>query len=131
DDLVDRLEGRREVEELWGRRETIPPAWSVRKTPHVPTEVRVDNDASPSATVVEVFTRDRPRLLYTIARTLYEQGLTILLSKINTEGDRAADVFYVEEALGGKVQDGVRLEAIQRSLEASLEELQAEPEARA
>jgi [protein-PII] uridylyltransferase len=35
-------------------------------------------------------------------------GLSIALSKINTEGSRVADVFYVREADGGKVTSAAR-----------------------
>ena len=36
-------------------------------------------------------------------QALYEQGLSIGISKVNTEGERAADVFYVVGADGKKV----------------------------
>ncbi|MCC7540444.1 MAG: [protein-PII] uridylyltransferase [Deltaproteobacteria bacterium] len=80
-----------------------------RRDPNVPTEIRVENAASDAFTVVDVFTRDRPGLLYTIARTLADEGLSIALSKINTEGARAADVFYVTDAEGKKIDDAARL----------------------
>ena len=47
-------------------------------------------------TIVDVYTRDRAELLHVIARTLHEKGLTIALAKVNTEGQRVADVFYVQ-----------------------------------
>ena len=53
--------------------------------------------------IVEVFAKDRPGLLYTVAATLHELRLSIALSKINTEGTRVADVFYVNELDGSKV----------------------------
>jgi [protein-PII] uridylyltransferase len=78
----------------------------------VPTEVVVDDRASPRHTVVEVFAKDRPGLLYALARALHELGLSIALSKINTEGTRAADVFYVSELDGSKVRPGERFRQI-------------------
>ena len=66
----------------------------------MPTEVQVDDRASPRHTVVEVFAKDRPGLLYQLAHALHELGLSIALSKINTEGTRVADVFYVNELDG-------------------------------
>ncbi len=55
---------------------------------------------------MEVFGRDRPGFLYAVARTLYELGLTIALAKVNTEGRRVADVFYVTETDGAKLATG-------------------------
>ena len=66
--------------------------------------------------MVEVFAKDRPGLLYTVARGLHELGLTIALSKINTEGTRVADVFYVNELDGSKVASGDRTKVIKETL---------------
>ncbi len=92
----------------------------------MPTEVRVDNGVDPRFTVVDVFTRDRVGLLHAIARALHEQGLTIALSKINTEGLRVADVFYVEERGGGKVQDAGKLAALTLVLRETIARLDAD-----
>lgn len=72
-----------------------------RATPKVRTQVTIDDRASRTHTVIEVFTEDRPGLLFAIAETLYELGLSISLAKINTEGTRVADVFYVSEGTDG------------------------------
>ncbi|HJK96621.1 MAG TPA: [protein-PII] uridylyltransferase [Polyangiaceae bacterium LLY-WYZ-14_1] len=85
------------------------PTWARRHVPPVPTEVRVDNAASSRFTVVDVFSRDRLGLLHVVARTIHGEGLSIALSRVNTEGHRAADVFYVTEPGGGKVADPSRL----------------------
>jgi [protein-PII] uridylyltransferase len=69
-----------------------------RAEPAVRTEVSIDNDASGRFTVIEIFGRDRPGLLHAIAIALYRLGLTIATAKVNTEGRRAADVFYVLES---------------------------------
>ena len=79
------------------------PSWARRKGPDVRTKVVIDNAASPVYTVVDVYARDHMGLLYAIAHTLHEEGLSIALSKVNTEGLKAADVFYVERAEGGGV----------------------------
>ena len=76
-------------DEIVGARELLArrlrqPAWAQKKSPDVPTEIQVDNDASPRFTVIDVFTKDRPALLHTIARTLREEGLSIAVSKVNT-----------------------------------------------
>lgn len=110
-DLEKLTGGTTTAEELLERKSRAP-SWAQRHSPEVPTEVQVDNEASPRFTVIDVFTRDRAALLHTIARTLHEQGLTIGLSKVNTEGERAADVFYVLDASGEKVRDPERLEKL-------------------
>ncbi len=107
-DLESLLAGEVSAADLLARRVRAP-SWARRHSPVVPTEIQVDNDVSLRFTVIDVFTRDRLALLHTIARTLHEQGLTIALSKINTEGERAADVFYVRDASGEKVRDPARL----------------------
>jgi [protein-PII] uridylyltransferase len=68
----------------------LPP----RITPAVATEIRIVDDAA-AATIVEVFTRDRQGVLHAITQTLADLGLDISLSKISTEGEKVADVFYV------------------------------------
>jgi len=95
----------------------LPP----RVTPGVATEIRVDNTESADATIVEVFTRDHPGVLYAITQTLADLELDISLSKISTEGEKAADVFYVTRA-GAKVTDPEPLAAIRTRLAAVLEE---------
>ncbi len=41
--------------------------------------------------------RTAPVLLYSLAHALHTLGLSIALWKINTEGTKVADVFYVNE----------------------------------
>ena len=83
-------------------------------------EVLIDDRASPRHTVVEVFAKDRPGLLYKLSRALHELGLSIALSKINTEGTRVADVFYVNELDGSKVALGPRRQQIHDALVAAV-----------
>ncbi len=78
-------------------------------------EVVIDDRASPRHTVVEVFAKDRPGLLHLLARKLHEAGLQIVVSKINTEGTRVADVFYVSELDGAKVHPE-RFKALREAL---------------
>ena len=79
---------------------------TVWKVPEVPLEIKVDNQGSRKFTIVEVITGDYPGVLYTIARTLFDQGLDIHRSKIATEANRVVDTFYVRERGGQKVTDG-------------------------
>jgi [protein-PII] uridylyltransferase len=119
-DLEQILEGRLEASEL-ARRHRRSGARREGE-PAVPSRVLLDNRAAPAHTVVEVVTRDRPGLLYALSDALYRLGLTIAVAKIATEGTRVADVFYVSERDGTKLDlerraDGVRdalLYAIER-----------------
>ena len=74
-----------------------------RAEPSVASRVALHDDASDDATVVEMFGRDRPGFLHTVAEVHHRLGLEIRVAKVNTEGRRAADVFYVTEAAGGKL----------------------------
>jgi [protein-PII] uridylyltransferase len=88
----------------------------------VPTQVRIDNDTSDRATVVAVFTYDRMGLLYSIAKSLFDLGLSITRAKIGTRLDQVVDVFYVtDSATGAKLPDGPRLEEIRTRLLQELE----------
>ncbi len=97
-----------------------------RGSPRVRLQVSVDDRASPRHTVIEVVARDRPGLLFALSDALYRLGLSIAVAKINTEGARVADVFYVSEANGGKVLPGKRSLEIQAGLLAMLEGLEQE-----
>jgi [protein-PII] uridylyltransferase len=105
-DLGDVCSGAVDPAELLRQRTGSTSPWRERPSPAVLTEVVMDGRASPRHTVVEVFAKDRPGLLYTIANAFHELGLSIALSKINTEGTKVADVFYVNELDGTKLADG-------------------------
>ncbi|MGE0323782.1 MAG: [protein-PII] uridylyltransferase [Polyangiaceae bacterium] len=97
-----------------------------RPAPDVPTRVSVDNRAASDQTVVEVVTRDRPALLFRLARAINLNGFTIELAKINTEGIRVADVFYVTDEGGTKVTERARIEELKNRILSSIEELERE-----
>jgi len=117
--LLDILSGQTSAEALVQPRLLVT---SGRASPAVRTEVVVDNRASSTLTVVEAFTRDRPGLLYVLAKTFRDLALSIQLAKINTEGTRVADVFYVCDSNGAKVTSGPQVETIERRLRESLEQ---------
>ncbi len=98
-----------------------PSRWSERPSPRVSTEVTIDQTASPQHSVIEVLTKDKAGVLFVIAQALHDLGLTIALAKISTEGTRAADVFYVVEADGGKLRSEQRVTDVRRALLSALE----------
>ena len=54
-------------------------------------------------TIFDVFAADRMGLLYTIARSLFQSGLSVAVAKIGTYLDQVVDVFYVTDQAGQKV----------------------------
>jgi [protein-PII] uridylyltransferase len=120
-DLEDVCSLRVDPEELLRVRTGSTSPWRERPSPAVPTEILLDDRASPRHTVVEVFAKDRPGLLFTLSHALHELGLSIALSKINTEGARVADVFYVGELDGSKVERGPRYHQIHEALVRAVE----------
>jgi [protein-PII] uridylyltransferase len=115
-DLEDVCAGKVTPNELLRVRTGSASPWRERPSPAVSTEILFDERSSPRHTIVEVFAKDRPGLLYTLAQALHELGLSIAVSKINTEGTRVADVFYVSELDGSKVAHGARHDAIREAL---------------
>ncbi len=121
DDLEAVLAGRVTVEVLLARRPRAPSIVDRAKPEVPPTDVRVDNEISPIFTVLDIFTEDKPGVLYTITRTLAEQGLDIHRSRVGVAGDRVADIFYVRDiATGGKLTDPARLNALADALKKAL-----------
>ncbi len=84
-----------------------------RSAAHLPgADVRVDNDASESATVLEVRAPDEVGLLHRITRVLFEASLDVVSARVSTLGELVVDAFYVREAEGAKVTDPDRLSQI-------------------
>ncbi|WP_242901408.1 [protein-PII] uridylyltransferase [Actinomadura terrae] len=95
---------------------------AVRVRPGVavaPPRVRVLDDASATATVVEVRAHDRPGLLWRIGRALGACGLDVRAARVDTHGAEAVDVFYVVDAAGRPLTDPAELSSVRaRVLEA-------------
>jgi [protein-PII] uridylyltransferase len=70
-----------------------------------PPKVSLIDDASCTATVVEVRAHDTPGLLWRIGRALGECGLDVRAARVETLGAEAVDVFYVVGADGRPVTD--------------------------
>lgn len=88
----------------------------------VPPDVRVDLDASDECLVVEAEGRDRPGLVRDLTRALVDVGVLIESAHIATYGEKAIDVFYLQDAPGYKITNKRRIESIKRRLYGALEE---------
>jgi [protein-PII] uridylyltransferase len=91
----------------------------------IPTEIRFDNEASETRTVIEIETEDRIGLLYAISQTLSETDLDISAAKISTEKGAAIDSFYVRELDGGKILATDRQKHLERKLRQAISALDA------
>ena len=113
----DALSGRLDIERELGDRTGLPSRAHVfRVRPNVLT----DNTASNLHTVIEVYARDRPGLLFDVTKAISRLGLTIASAHITTYGERAVDVFYVKDVFGLKVSNDAKLERIREELMAAL-----------
>ena len=93
----------------------------------VPTHITFDNEGSEIYTIIEVDTRDRPGLLYDLARALAAANVYIANAVIATYGEQVVDAFYVKDMFGLKYYS----ESKQRTLEKKLREAIAEGAKRA
>ena len=76
----------------------------------------IDNQLSARYTVIEVSGLDRPGLLYELTTALGRLQLNIASAHIATFGEKAVDVFYVTDLMGGKVTHGSKQAAIRRQM---------------
>lgn len=87
-----------------------------------PTHVTFDNDGSEIYTIIEVDTRDRPGLLYDLARTLANNNIYIASAVIATYGAQVVDSFYVKDMFGLKLHQKSKREALERKLRQAIAE---------
>ncbi len=99
--------------------------WARRKRPHVETEIRIDNRSSMRFTIIDVFNRDATGVLHCIAEAIRECGASIALAKVNTEGERVADIFYVTRD-GKKIENPALLEHLRETIANSLASLSSD-----
>jgi [protein-PII] uridylyltransferase len=92
--------GELNVDNLLTRRPRVKP------DPHALANARAsfDNTASPTATLIQLVTQDRPGLLYDVASLISKRGANIDVVLVDTEARKAIDVFYVQKD-GEKLSD--------------------------
>ena len=86
-----------------------------------PTRVTFSPSKSENQTVFELITADRPGLLSKVGQVFIEQGINITSAKIMTIGERAEDVFYIND-LSGRALTESALDNLADSLRDKLEQ---------
>ncbi|WP_345397850.1 [protein-PII] uridylyltransferase [Nonomuraea salmonea] len=111
------LAGRLDIEQRLARR-----ARAVRppRVPVAPPRVTLVDDASATATVVEVRAHDRPGLLWRIGRAFGECGLDVRAARVETLGAEAVDVFYVVDRAGRPLSDDAQRAQVRDQVLAAL-----------
>ncbi|MFI0422073.1 [protein-PII] uridylyltransferase [Spongiactinospora sp. 9N601] len=111
------LAGRLDIERRLARRaRAARPA----RVPAAPPRVTLLDDASATATVVEVRVHDRPGLLWRIGRAFGECGLDVRAACVETLGAEAVDVFYVVDSAGRLLADEDRRSQVRYHVLAAL-----------
>ena len=96
-DLRRMLQGRLDVEDRLDRRaRAVRPRAATVPAP----KVTLVDEASDTATVVEVRAHDAPGLLWRVGRALGECGLDVRAARVETLGAEVVDVFYVTDGDG-------------------------------
>ena len=127
------LKGEEEVERMMSRHTRLSSVSRLPAGRHV-TEVKVDNETCDRSTIVDVFADDTQGLLYAITRSIFQLGLSVQAARISTRIDddikqslrtigrhQVADVFYVTDRQGAKIEDHSRLEAIRETIKEDID----------
>ena len=93
----------------------------------IPTQVEVDNSSSDQFSIIEVFTEDRQGLLFIIARTMFNLGLSVQTAKISTQLDQVVDVFYVTNQSGAKILGSAEIQNVKRRISEEIERFHENP----
>jgi [protein-PII] uridylyltransferase len=114
--IVEIVNGKAPLEPLLKGRESASKA----KPPKVAVETRIgyDDTSSAHSTLLEIMVQDRPGLLYDIGSALARLGCNIDVALIDTEGQKAIDVFYLTER--GKKLSQQKQELLREVLQSTL-----------
>jgi [protein-PII] uridylyltransferase len=114
--LADVVNGKAALEPLLHSRDSAMRA----KAPKIAVDTRItfDDASSLHSTLLEIVTQDRPGLLYEMGSAMAKQECNIEVALIDTEGQKAIDVFYLTsrgKKLTERIKDALRQD-LQRSL---------------
>ena len=118
--IVGILKGRDTAEGLMARSTRLPVSKRILAN-RQPTEVQIDNETSERSTIIDVFADDRQGLLYIITHAIFRLGLSVQAARISTRLDQVADVFYVTDTQGAKLQDHGHLDTIRATIKADID----------
>jgi [protein-PII] uridylyltransferase len=131
--IIHVLKGEEEVERVMSRHTRLSSGSHLSVGRHA-TEVKVDNETCDQSTIVDVFADDTQGLLYAITRSIFQLGLSVQAARISTRIDddikqslrtigrhQVADVFYVTDQQGAKIEDHNRLEAIRETIKEDID----------
>src|SRR5208337_3040299 len=111
-ELVGVIQGTVELKKLLSGR--TPAEAAAQPKVRVSASVRFDNQISSHSTLLELVAQDRTGLLFDVSSCLADQGCNIEVALIDTEGQRAIDVFYLT-CRGAKL-DALAQEAVGKAL---------------
>jgi [protein-PII] uridylyltransferase len=114
--LSDVLSGKAALEPLLQSRESASRARPPKVA--VSTAVNFDDAASTHSTLLEIVTQDRPGLLYDMGAALARLECNIEVALIDTEGQKAIDVFYLTSR--GKKLDAQKREVLREVLQGTI-----------
>ena len=137
--IIQVLKGEESVERLMNRHTRLS---SVRQLPATreATEVQIDNETCDRSTIIDVFADDTQGLLYAITHSIFQLGLSVEAARISTRLDddihqslrtggrhQVADVFYVTDLQGTKIEDPARLEAVRSTIKRDIDQFMGQP----
>jgi [protein-PII] uridylyltransferase len=94
-----------------------------RQLKHFPIETRVVFGPSPNGqlTIMEVTAQDRPGLLYQVGLALKQHHVNLVAAKVATYGERAEDIFFVNDHNRQPLTDAVHLARLEMEILRRLE----------
>ncbi len=81
-----------------------------------PGQVFIENDASNIHSVIEITGTDRIGFLYQVTRAIADLNLSIASAHISTYGTQVADVFYVKDIFGMKINHDSKIQRVREAL---------------
>ena len=98
---------------------------SSRALKHFPTKTTVIFSFNkPTYTAMEVVAQNQPGLLHNVALILQRNNITLLSARIATFGERAEDIFYIQQHDHTPVTDKLILDKVEKEIVAALDRSQ-------